>query len=167
MITELIRVPSDPADTDPPRPPAAVSALWADRGFAGLCGIAGLYVASVSLFHIFRGEPGGTWLLPVTTGALTLVLSACVACGAGRETIAWHAVARRAAALALLAAYAFVLLPLLGFLAASILLVLAVAMLYATNRLYVGAGGLIIVVGMWALFAYGLAEPLPRGLWWR
>jgi hypothetical protein len=36
---------------------------------------------------------------------------------------------------------------------------------FASRRVFVGAGGLIIAVGMWALFAYALSEPLPGGLW--
>jgi hypothetical protein len=33
--------------------------------------------------------------------------------------------------------------------------------------MFVAVGGFIIAIGMWALFAYVLAEPLPGGLWWR
>jgi hypothetical protein len=74
---------------------------------------------------------------------------------------------RRAGAAALLGIYALVLLPAVGFLAASILLVCAIAGSYATRKLTVAIGGLAIVAGLWAFFAFVLAEPLPRGLWWR
>jgi len=69
--------------------------------------------------------------------------------------------------MALLAAYAFVLLPFLGFLTGSVLLVLTLTMLYASNRVAVAAGGIGIAFAMWALFAYALVEPLPVGLLWR
>ena len=144
-----------------------LSAAWAGRALAGLCAAAGLYAATVALNHIRHGDTGGTWLLPLCAGALTVFLSICIAFNSSDATIAWRELGHRAAAMALLVAYAFVLLPLLGFLTASILLVLAIATLYASRRLFVGAGGVIMAVGMWALFAYALAEPLPHGLWWR
>ena len=144
-----------------------IGADWAGRGFAGLCAAAGVYAASIAILHLRRGEPTGTWLLPLCAGALTALLSACVAFGSSAGVSAWRDLRRRAAAMAILIAYAFLLLPFLGFLIGSVLLALAIAALYASRPLLVGAGGVILTVGMWALFAYGLAEPLPRGLLWR
>jgi hypothetical protein len=142
-------------------------ATWAVRLLAALCAAAGLYAVSASLIHIRRVADTGTWLLPLATGALTAVLGICIACAAIDSRIPWRLLGPRVTAIALLAAYGFVLLPLLGFLTASVLLVLVVTVLYASNRVLVGAGGLLIAVGMWALFAYVLAEPLPSGLWWQ
>ena len=144
-----------------------IDAAWAVRLLAGLSGAAGLYAVSTSLSHILRGERGGTWLLPLTTGALTVLLAALVAMERGQATIVHGALARRIAAAALLGIYAFVLLPWLGFLVASSAFVLAIAAFYAPRRLAVGLSGVAIVAGLWALFAFVLAEPLPRGLWWR
>ncbi|HEX3864691.1 MAG TPA: tripartite tricarboxylate transporter TctB family protein [Stellaceae bacterium] len=144
-----------------------IGAAWAGRAFAGLCAIAGVYAASVSLAHTLHGEAASAWLLPLAAGALTTLLSLWVAIGGSEATIGWRALGHRVGAMALLAAYALLLLPFFGFLTASILLILAIAMFYASNRLFVGAGGLIIAVGMWALFSYVLAEPLPGGLLWR
>lgn len=142
-----------------------IGAVWAARAFAGLCVAAGLYAASVSLLHIGRGEPGGTWLLPLATGALAAILGVIVACERQPAVIVRGEAARRAGAAVLLGVYAFVLLPLLGFLAASVALVAAVSTCYATRRVMVGIGGLVIVAGLWAFFAFGLGEPLPSGLW--
>ena len=150
-----------PADT------AAIGAAWAARAFAGLCVAAGLYAAAVSLLRILHGEPGGTWLLPLATGVLAAILGVVVACEREPGLVARADVGRRAGAVALLGAYAFVLLPVLGFLAASLALVVAVSAGYARRSAVVGIGGLVIVAGLWAFFAFVLAEPLPRGLWWR
>jgi hypothetical protein len=144
-----------------------VGAAWASRGLAALCAAAGFYAASVSLAHIVRGAAIGTWLLPLSAGVLTFLLSVCVVCEGADTAIAWRVLGGRVAAMALLAAYAFVLLPLFGFLIASVALVLAVTLLFAPRRGFVGVGGLVIAVGMWALFSYVLAEPLPGGLWGR
>jgi hypothetical protein len=144
-----------------------IGAAWAARAFAGLCVVAGLYAASVSLLRINHGEPGGTWLLPLATGVLAVVLGVVVACEREKTAIAGGEIVRRAGAAALLGIYALVLLPAVGFLAASILLVCAIAGSYATRKLTVAIGGLAIVAGLWAFFAFVLAEPLPRGLWWR
>ena len=129
--------------------------------------VAGLYAASVSLLRIHHGEPSGTWLLPLTTGVLTAVLGAVVACEREKAAIASSDVAWRAVAIALLGLYALALLPAVGFLAASIALVCAIAGFYTTRKFTVAIGGLAVVAGLWAFFAFVLAEPLPRGLWWR
>lgn len=155
-----------PAD-ERPAGDRTVGAVWAARAFAGLCVVEGGYAASVSLIRISHGEPGGTWLLPLATGILAAVLGAVVACGRERAVIACREVVRRAGAAGLLGVYGFVLLPLLGFVTASVALVAAVSACYATRRLMVGIGGLAIVAGLWAFFAFGLGEPLPGGLWWR
>jgi hypothetical protein len=145
----------------------SVGTAWAGRGVAVLCATAGLYAAAVAAIHVAHGESLSIWILPLSAGGLAALVGAVVACERQGEVIAWRVVARRAGAMALLAAYAFALLPLLGFLTGSILIALAVAVLYAENRVLVAAGGLVIAIGMWALFAYTLAEPLPGGLWWR
>jgi hypothetical protein len=144
-----------------------IDTAWATRAFAALCVAAGVYAASVSLFRITHGEPAGTWLLPLATGALTAILGIAVACERAAGAVALGEVARRAGAVVLLGIYAFVLLPLLGFLPASLALVIAVSACYATKRPAVVIGGLVIVAGLWAFFAFVLTEPLPRGLWWR
>ena len=145
---------------------ASIGAVWAVRAFAGLCIVAGLYVACVSLHRISGGDPGGTWLLPLATGALAVILGSVIGCERELAVIAHADVVRRAGAVILLGTYAVVLLPVLGFLVASIALVLAVTAWCATRKLAVGLGGLLIVAGLWAFFAFVLSEPLPRGLWW-
>ena len=142
-----------------------IGAAWATRAFAALCVAAGAYAASVSLFHIIHGEPRGTWLLPLATGTLAAVLGVVVACERGPGVIARSEVARRAGAVLLLGVYGFVLLPLLGFLASSVALVAAVSAGYASRKVIVACGGLLVVAGLWAFFTFVLAEPLPRGLW--
>jgi hypothetical protein len=156
----------------PPRAPAAaaealIGAVWAGRIFAGICAAAGIYVAAVSLHNILAGKATGVWLLPCATGGLVAVLSICVVFAPGDGAISRRILGRRALAMTVLAAYAFVLLPLLGFLTGSVLLVLTFSVLYASNRVVVAAGGLAIVFAMWALFAYALVEPLPVGQLWR
>jgi hypothetical protein len=145
----------------------SVNIAWAVRGVAGLCTAAGLCAAAVAISHVTHGDSIGIWLLPLCAGALTALVGVIVAAERKGSAIAWRVVAWRSAALVLLATYAFVLLPLLGFLTASILLILTVTLIYASNRMFVAVGGFIIAIGMWALFAYVLAEPLPGGLWWR
>jgi hypothetical protein len=159
-------------NSTPPRAPGAaveelIAAVWAGRIFAGLCTAAGIYVAAVSLHNILAGQATGVWLLPCATGSLVAILSICVVFAPAGGAIPRRILGQRALAMTVLAAYAFVLLPLLGFLTGSVLLVLTLAMLYASNRVVVAAGGLAIAFAMWALFAYALVEPLPVGLLWR
>jgi hypothetical protein len=145
-----------------------LGAIWAVRAFAGLCGGAGFYAAWVSISHILHGDAAGPWLLPAAAGVATLVFAvALCALETNTVTISGKELMRRAGVMGLLLLYGFALLPYFGFLAASAALVLIMALLYAADRLVVGAGGLAIVVVMWAIFAYVIATPLPEGLWWQ
>ena len=131
----------------------------------GLAAAAGLYAAVVSLIAILQARNTDAWLLPLAAGVGCAVLGLRAAIERVVPITPLSVLGRSAVAMALLLAYAFVLLPILGFLPAAVLLVLAVTAVFASRRVFVGAGGLIIAVGMWALFAYALSEPLPGGLW--
>lgn len=164
-------VDTDPVSAAAPSPAvgevAVVGAVWGVRLFAGFTAAIGLGAAAAALTNILYTRATGAWLLPLAAGGLTALLGFWVSCEPADSTIAWRTLGRRVLAMALLVAYAFILLPFFGFLAASMLLVVALATLYASNPLFVAAGGLVIAVGMWALFWYVLAEPLPGGLLWR
>lgn len=144
---------------------AAPGSDWAARILPGLAAAAGLYAVVVSVINILQARNTDAWLLPLATGAACVVLGVCSVFERTVPTTPLSELGRSAIAMALLLVYAVVLLPSLGFLPASVLLVLAVTAMFASRRVYVGTGGLVIAIGMWALFAYVLSEPLPGGLW--
>jgi hypothetical protein len=143
---------------------AAPGSPWLARLLPGLVAAAGIYAAIISMIDILRAHNTDAWLLPLATGIVCAVLGLCAAFERSVPITPLTELGSGALAMALLLVYAFVLLPILGFLPASVLLVLAVTA-SATRRRFVCAGGMVIAVGMWALFAYVLAEPLPGGLW--
>ena len=127
--------------------------------------LAGIYAVWVAFVHI-RHDPGpSTWLLPLSTGALCIVLGGAIALSGSPVSASWREVGHRGSAIALLVVYGFVLLPFLGFLAGSVVLVVAIGCLYASNRAFVVIGGLVLAVAMWSLFAHVLLQPLPAGVW--
>jgi hypothetical protein len=146
-------------------PQQQISAAWVGRGIAVFFVLAGLYAAWIALAHIQQDIDPGTWLLPLSTGVLSVLLGGGIAVSGSQGSISWREVGHRGAAIALLLIFAIILLPFLGFLAGSVVLVIAIGGLYATNRVFVVVGGLILAVAMWALFAYVLLQPLPTGLW--
>ncbi|HVC52309.1 MAG TPA: tripartite tricarboxylate transporter TctB family protein [Stellaceae bacterium] len=143
-----------------------VNVAWAGRLFALLCAGVGVYVAVVSLSEIRRGH-AAPWLLPLVTGGMAAVLCGCVVPACSAAYLSWRSIGRRTLAIVLLSLYAFVLLPTLGFLLASLIFVTVVAMVYAPNRFVVGLGGAVVTIVLWALFAYVVSEPLPVGWLWR
>jgi hypothetical protein len=144
-----------------------INVAWAGRLFVLLCAGAGTYVAIVSVAAIRGGQPGGTWLLPLTTGTLSAVLCAGIIPASVAAFLSRRDIGLRTLAIGLLLLYAFVLLPALGFLLGSLIFTAVAATLYAPRRLAVGLGGAIVTVALWALFAYVVAEPLPAGWLWR
>lgn len=157
------------ADAPPPAGGAEtpVNVAWAGRLFALLCAGAGTYVAIVSIVAIQGGQAAATWLLPLVTGGLSAVLCAGILPASATAFLSRRSIGMRTLAIVLLILYAFVLLPALGFLLASLLFATVVAIVYAPRRLAVGLGSAIVTVALWALFAYVVAEPLPVGSLWR
>jgi hypothetical protein len=145
-------------------PQQQVSAAWVSRGIGAFFLLAGAYAGWIALAHIRQEPDPGTWLLPLSTGALCILLGGGVAASGSRVSASWREAGYRGSAIALLLVYGFILLPFLGFLAGSIVLVIAVGGLYATHRVFVVAGGLALAAAMWVLFAYVLLQPLPAGL---
>lgn len=143
-------------------------AIWAVRAFSILCVAVGAYAAWVSIAHIRADDAADPWLLPAGAGlgSVALGIAVCL-CETSALEISGRVLSRRVGVMALLLLYAFVLLPYGGFLFASAVLVLAVALLYAGKPRIVGIGGLAIVVVIWAVFADVIATPLPEGLWWQ
>jgi hypothetical protein len=145
--------------------PDQISAAWVGRAIATVFVLAGIYAGWVALTHLRTDTDPGTWLLPLSTGALCILLGGGVALTGSEVFASWREVGNRGLAVALLLLYGFILLPFLGFLAGSVVLVIAVGGIYAANRIFVVAGGLVLAVAMWALFAYALLQPLPAGFW--
>jgi hypothetical protein len=142
----------------------APGAGWPGRILPSLVAAAGVYAVGVALTYILQAQNTEAWLLPLAAGAATLVLGICVMFEPTAPMPPLPQIGSRVLAMAMLVVYAFVLLPYLGFLPGSLLLALGVTGCFATRRWLVGAGALLLVVAIWALFAYGLAEPLPGGL---
>ncbi|MBV9829785.1 MAG: tripartite tricarboxylate transporter TctB family protein [Alphaproteobacteria bacterium] len=145
----------------------AVDAIWAGRGVAALFAATGLFAGWTAVQGMRHDPDPGTWLLPLTTGILCVALAAVVGIDGAGVMVPWRIVTRRASAMALLLVYVGLLLPILGFVAGSVLLVIAVGAACGGERGFVIVGGLLLVSVMWALFAYGLTEPLPAALWGR
>jgi hypothetical protein len=142
----------------------APSAAWAGRILPALVATAGVYAVGVALTYVLQAQNSEAWLLPLAAGSATLVLGVCVMFETTAAMPPLPQIGSRVLAMAMLVVYAFVLLPYLGFLPGSLLLALGITVCFAARRWFVGTGAVIIVVAIWALFAYGLAEQLPGGL---
>jgi putative tricarboxylic transport membrane protein len=157
-------MPSDPGDGDAAVQPRTAAA--AERAFG-----AALLLLAAAVAWLARGYTVAFIADPVGPRAVPLLAAALIAAGATRvvlrpaAAVAWppRSVLRRLGAVVLALALYPLLLPQLGFVAATGALMWALAIPFGGRGLRAAAVAFAVAGGMYALFVYALGVPLPVG----
>ncbi len=137
----------------------------ADRVLGGALAAVGAVVIwhAQTLDVPFAADPVGPRAFPT---AVALVLIACSALMAARPGVTWERAERALpgpVAVAAMLAYALLLAP-LGFIPATFLLCLSIALAFGARPLQALASGAITAPLLWLLLDRALDLPLPRGV---
>jgi putative tricarboxylic transport membrane protein len=140
-----------------------------DRIAGGVIALLGAAVAlEASTFEVaFLTDPVGPKALPLLTAGILMVCGAVLAVRPGDEAD-WPVRAetlRLAGAVLALAVYA-VVLPVVGFVPATILVVTALSLLFGGKGVQSVTGATLLSVILWYLFVWALRLPLPLGTLW-
>jgi hypothetical protein len=149
-------------------PPAKLGGGIADRVVSGVIAALGVYVIDQSLGFDLH-TPAGPWLVPLIVGVLLTVLGAWGVVRPERGANTWFHLRKLPMALVavILAAYVFVM-PIVGFLAATIAMSIALSLpgpLQPRMRILVCVSGTAVAVGMYVLFVHVFNVPLPDPVW--
>ena len=129
-----------------------------------LIALAGLAIWSAqSLVVSFAADPLGPRAFPTTVALIMAACGAMLLIPRG-EGLQWpERLSAPPLLVIVMAAYAVLLVP-LGFLVATALLAIGVAVLFGARPLAAVATGIITSVALWALFDRVLDLPLPKGI---
>jgi tripartite tricarboxylate transporter TctB family protein len=149
-------------------PPAELGGGIADRVVSCVVAALGLFVIDQSLGFDLH-TPAGPWLVPLIVGILLTVLGAWGVVRPERGASTWFHLRKVPMALTalILAAYVFVM-PIVGFLAATIATSIALSLpgpLQPRMRIAVCLSGTAVAVGMYLLFVHVFNVPLPDPVW--
>lgn len=142
--------------------------MLADRMVAGAVGALGVCVIAEATTFDMRAV-AGPWLVPLLVGILLLGLGAWGAVKPERGRAAWVPLGRVPLAITagVLCAYLF-LVPVVGFLAATIVMCVGLSMpgpLSARMRITASLSGIVAAVGLYLLFVHVFNVPLPGPVW--
>ncbi|WP_439859978.1 tripartite tricarboxylate transporter TctB family protein [Pseudomonas sp. MBLB4136] len=143
-----------------------------DRIFAG-CNLlicAALAALAWGYQAPFAYEPVGPRAYPLLLLALLMLGALCQLLKPARQNrenaeppLDRHVIGKIALCISVMLVYAG-LFELFGFIISSALFAAVMAYLYGATRLQSGLGGVLIAVGLYLLFDYGLDVPLPLGM---
>jgi hypothetical protein len=146
----------------------AATGLLADRAVSGLIGALGVYVIVESTTFDFS-TPAGPWLVPMIVGIVLAVLGAWGVVHPERTSHTWFRVGWKPLVAIAIALCAYVyLMPIVGFLAATVGLSLALSLpgqLERRMRILVFVAGTLAAIGLYFLFVNVFNVPLPGPVW--
>jgi tripartite tricarboxylate transporter TctB family protein len=142
--------------------------LLADRAVSGVIGALGVYVI-VESTTFDLSTPAGPWLIPMVVGIVLAVLGAWGVVRPERSSHTWFRVAWKPLVAIAIALCAYVyLMPIVGFLAATIGLSIVLSLpgdLDRRMRVLVIVAGTIATIGLYFLFVNVFNVPLPEPVW--
>jgi hypothetical protein len=142
--------------------------LLADRAVSGVIGALGVYVI-VESTTFDLSTPAGPWLIPMVVGIVLAVLGAWGVVRPERSNHTWFRVAWKPLLAIAIALCAYVyLMPIVGFLAATIGLSVVLSLpgdLDRRMRVLVIVAGTIATIGLYFLFVNVFNVPLPEPVW--
>jgi Tripartite tricarboxylate transporter TctB family len=142
--------------------------MVADRAVSAVIGALGVYVI-VESTTFDLGTLAGPWLVPMIVGIVLLVLGAWGVVRPERGNHTWFRIRRVPLLVTAVALCAYVfLMPILGFLAATVALSVALSLpgeLETRMRILVCVAGTVTTVGLYLLFVNVFNVPLPGPVW--
>jgi hypothetical protein len=142
--------------------------LLADRAVSGLIGALGVYVI-VESTTFDLSTPAGPWLIPMVVGIVLAVLGAWGVVRPERSSHTWFRVAWKPLLAIAIALCAYVyLMPIIGFLAATIGLSVVLSLpgdLDRRMRILVIVAGTLATIALYFLFVNVFNVPLPAPVW--
>ncbi|WP_339516642.1 tripartite tricarboxylate transporter TctB family protein [Pseudomonas sp. RL_15y_Pfl2_60] len=146
--------------------------MMQDRIFAGssLLICAGLAIVAWGYQAPFSYEPVGARAFPLLLLALLIVSTLYQAlkpsanhAKSDEPSLDRHVIKKIALCVLIMTVYAG-LFEVLGFIASSMLFAIAIGYLYGASKLHGLISGVLIAIGLYLLFDYGLDVPLPLGI---
>jgi tripartite tricarboxylate transporter TctB family protein len=142
--------------------------MLADRAVSAVIGALGVYVIIESTTFDL-GTVAGPWLVPMIVGIVLVVLGAWGVVRPERSSHTWFRIrpVQLVVTAGALAAYVF-LMPVVGFLAATIALSIVLSLpgeLQTRMRILVCVAGTVATVGLYLLFVNVFNVPLPGPVW--
>jgi uncharacterized membrane protein len=142
--------------------------LLADRAVSGVIAALGVYVI-VESTTFDLSTPAGPWLIPMVVGIVLALLGAWGVVRPERSSHTWFRIAWKPLLAIAIALCAYVyLMPIVGFLAATILLSVVLSLpgdLDRRMRILVIVAGTIATIGLYFLFVNVFNVPLPEPVW--